>query len=83
MTYDPLDHRISGRTGAAGGVLWVILFALLVFFGDRLPDPQSLASTCHAQAIIMPRVEFAWLPSDCGPVVPRPVTLNPRSTRRT
>jgi hypothetical protein len=43
MVYDPRDRQVTWADFAVGGALWAFALALLVLFGDRLPDQQALA----------------------------------------
>jgi hypothetical protein len=46
MVYDPRDRQVTWAD--CGGALWAFALALLVLFGDRLPDQQALAAV-HVQ----------------------------------
>ena len=48
MVYDPRDRQVTWADCGLGGALWAFALALLVLFGDRLPDQQALA-TVHVQ----------------------------------
>ena len=48
MVYDPRDRQVTWADCAVGGALWAFALALLVLFGDRLPEQQALAAV-HLQ----------------------------------
>ena len=60
MVYDPRDRQVTWADCAVGGALWAFALALLVLFGDRLPDQQALAAV-HFQQNATPGIVL-WLP---------------------
>jgi len=53
MVYDPRDRQVTWADCAVGGALGAFALALLVLFGDRLPDQQALAAV-HFQQNVRP-----------------------------
>jgi hypothetical protein len=51
MVYDPRDRKVTSADCAVGGALWAFALALLVLFGDRLPDQQALAAVHFQQNV--------------------------------
>ena len=51
MVYDPRDRQVTWADCAVGGALWAFALALLVLFGDRLPEQQALAAVHFQQNI--------------------------------
>ena len=51
MVYDPRDRQVTWADCAVGGALWAFALALLVLFGDRLPDQQALAAVHFRQNV--------------------------------
>jgi hypothetical protein len=54
MVYDPRDRQVSWADCGLGGALWAFALALLVLFGDRLPDQQALAAVHAGHAHMVP-----------------------------
>jgi hypothetical protein len=51
MVYDPRDRQVTWADCGLGGALWAFALALLVLFGDRLPDQQALAAVHFRQNV--------------------------------
>jgi len=60
MVYDPRDRKVTWADCAAGGALWAFALALLVLFGDRMPDQQALAAVHFQEDVSKSPLTRVW-----------------------